>query len=332
MEPSHQNTSHASQNNEDVDFAWSSPFDEGGEFFEESHPVNQSSVQEPLIMQPESENPQANIPPLQVREESELPGWAISGSKMSAESTATAEMGRPQVLHPFPNHIRSEMPLFYDAPSCNVPFPSPGNRPINVTAVELLVFFPRWIRSIDVINRIMSNGGTGAIMANITDHHRDSHKPIIVEHFRKTIALRMRNQGDQSSTGGYNYSEWSVKTHRAPPNHDPNSLNIVGFRTHYQVDRPVRRPETDWDTSPINFASLARNVKRFPSGYDALSLTSCVQYAVNHPDEKWVFPDHMQRLVEHIYHGAEEALIVQHDHLDNMAFQRWTPVPSSVNQ
>jgi hypothetical protein len=53
---------------------------------------------------------------------------------------------------------------------------------------------------------------------------------------------------------------------------------------------------------------------------------------VNHPDEKWVFPDDMQRLVEHIYHGAEEALIVQHDHLDNMVFQRWTPVPSSVNQ
>jgi hypothetical protein len=46
------------------------------------------------------------------------------------------------------------------SPSCNLPFPSG-----NITAAEIIAYVPHWLKSIDVIDRLVTNGGRAHIIA-----------------------------------------------------------------------------------------------------------------------------------------------------------------------
>jgi hypothetical protein len=71
--------------------------------------------------------------------------------------------------------------------------------------------------------------------------------------------------------------------------------------------------------SGIPFTDLATGTKQMPTGSDALDLTKCIRYALNHPQENWVFPDHYQDLVKHL--GGPERVTPEHQ--DRAALRRW---------
>lgn len=70
--------------------------------------------------------------------------------------------------------------------------------------------------------------------------------------------------------------------------------------------------------APVPFKDLANNVKKHPSGADALDLTRCVIYAVEHPDENWMFPTDYKRLIDHL--GGPATLTPAH--YDRQVFAR----------
>ena len=77
---------------------------------------------------------------------------------------------------------------------------------------------------------------------------------------------------------------------------------------------------------PVQFKDLARGIKKHPSGADALDLTRCVIYAVEHPDEDWKYPDDFKRLIDHLGGPAQ----VTHAHYDRQAFARRNHVKFSA--
>ena len=230
----------------------------------------------------------------------------------------------PMEPDPLPVTLGPEDPLFEDAPSCNVPFPTANGQEINVTAAELLAFFPRHIRSTDVINRLISNGGNASLMARIIDAHRDTHRPITVGHFQETIKIRMRHMGNRTASGGFDYTEWTPNNHQIEANHDHNRLNIAGIRTMFQLEQTRNMKRVDLHRGPIPVKDLGKRIKQFPSGNDALCLTACVQYAMKHPDEHWIFPNDINNLIQHVFDN--KVPVATQDHVDSAAFGRWKDV------
>jgi hypothetical protein len=52
--------------------------------------------------------------------------------------------------------------------SWNLPFPTG-----NLTAVEILAYLPHWLKSVDVIDRFVTNGGKSYTIAAIINEFRD---------------------------------------------------------------------------------------------------------------------------------------------------------------
>ncbi|KAF2450982.1 hypothetical protein P171DRAFT_439526 [Karstenula rhodostoma CBS 690.94] len=218
--------------------------------------------------------------------------------------------------------------LLNDTPSTNIPFPRiVMDQPANVTIVELMVFFPRYIHSIDVIERIASNGGTGILLARIMNAHRNLAAPLYGNYFCKALQARMRKMGDKTDDGGYDYTKWTLSSHQSLPGHDADSLDIAGMRTKLEIENFPK--VHDARTYPIPFKKLAVGVKKLPSGYDALNLTRCVRYAVAHPDEDWIYPDDFRRMVGHLSGhllGEVFPVPVTQNHFDREAWLRWRNV------
>jgi len=196
------------------------------------------------------------------------------------------------------------------APSQNLPFP---REPCNITITELICFLPQWLKSIDVIDRAVSNGGSAGTVAKMINLLRNTGD----EGIGSCSVLRMM-QASMRKRDGPQYAHWAVGNHTPPPGHNSSNISIAGFRT-------PRQTHKDRTKAPLNtpFKDLAKNVKVFPQITDVLDLTRCVQYHMHpaHQHEEWNFPDDFQKLVNHLGGPAKVTPL----HLDGAIFERWMP-------
>ncbi|KAF9730857.1 hypothetical protein PMIN01_10815 [Paraphaeosphaeria minitans] len=211
-----------------------------------------------------------------------------------------------------------------DFPSGSIPFPPAmqGN-PLDVTIVELLTFLPRYIYSSDMVERIASNGGSQQTIMKIMNAHLLLSVPMEKNFLLHVLQSRMRHKGNQTATGGYDYTKWTIGTHQPLLGHDEDNLNIAGMRTRFEIENfPAFR-----DADSVAFKNMADRVKVWPAGDDALNLTHCVRYASMHPNEDWNYPDDFRRLMAHLTNNLAGLTIfpvpVTDEHLDRQAWARW---------
>ncbi|KAF2034152.1 hypothetical protein EK21DRAFT_56912 [Setomelanomma holmii] len=205
------------------------------------------------------------------------------------------------------------------SPSWNLAFPSG-----NLTAGEILAYLPHWLKSVDVIDRFITNGGKSLTIAAMINEFRylpgDGDTV-----FRPNSAQIMMSYGMRRA----GYRDWTVGSHpqfaRPNPNLTETDLDVRTFRTPRET-HPKSAPagldgkhlRHNEEADPVEFKNLAQHVKTHPSGSDALDLARCVLYALAHKDEQWYFPDDFEALVKKL--GGPAA--VTHSHLDRQAFGR----------
>ena len=200
-------------------------------------------------------------------------------------------------------------------PSWNLAFPTG-----NLTAVEILTYLPHWLKSIDVVDRFVSHGAKSLQIAAIINEFRilPSGNSLRPNSVLVMMQYSMRRAG---------YEDWSVGSHSeyqqeiARPE---ESLDVMGFRTprltHPKgISTPTpQKVKRNQDVEPVEFRDLALHVKVHPHGDDALDLARCVQYAIEHEDESWLFPTQFSLLVAHLGGPAP----VTRAHFDREAFAR----------
>lgn len=205
------------------------------------------------------------------------------------------------------------------SPSWNLSFPTG-----NLTCAEILAYLPHWLKSVDVVDRLVTNGGRAYTVAAIISEFRylpgDSDAVFRPNSAQVMMSYGMRRAG---------FEGWTVGTHhefkRPNPDLEETNLNVQNFRppraTHPksvpagQSSRDLKHNEK---ADPIPFKDLALHIKKHPSGSDALDLTRCVQYAIAKTAEEWYFPDDFEALVNKLGGPAT----VTHSHLDRQAFVR----------
>ncbi|KAF1850672.1 uncharacterized protein K460DRAFT_19537 [Cucurbitaria berberidis CBS 394.84] len=201
------------------------------------------------------------------------------------------------------------------SPSWNLPFPDG-----NMTAAEILAYLPHWLKSIDVIDRLVANGGRSAIIAAMINEFR--HQPtgeiFQANSVQIMMSYAMRRAG---------YTDWTVGTHelwKRESDSDEENLSVKDFRpprlTHPKTVAKRNRQDLarNYEAEPIEFKDLALHVKKHPADADALDLTRCIQYALTHQHEKWLFPTDFKRLVIHLGGPAQ----IDHLHHDRQVFAR----------
>ncbi|KAA8611653.1 hypothetical protein PtrSN002B_010035 [Pyrenophora tritici-repentis] len=200
-------------------------------------------------------------------------------------------------------------------PSWNMAFPKG-----NLTAVEILTYLPHWLKSIDVVERFVSHGAKSLNIAAIINEARilPSGKPLPPNSVLVMMQYAMRRAG---------FEDWSISTHSQFPQEMPRpewNLEVTGFRTPCathpkDINSPTpKKVKRNQQVEPMEFRDLARHVKLHPCGNDALDLARCVQYAVEHPHESWLFPTQFTSLVAHLGGPA----LITDAHLDSEAFAR----------
>lgn len=200
-----------------------------------------------------------------------------------------------------------------NAPHKNVRFPQG-----NLTLPEILTFFPDWLKSVHVVYRIASNGFSIREVVKMLNYHRDFPLgPQTTNGVLKMTQITMREGGMKG---------WTMTKHRdyVDPNAhwDRTSLDVSQYKTPAEMFPERVRAEgfRPGSKNPL-FKDLVRDVKRFPEGPDALDLTRCVQYAVDHPDEcsHYRFPEHYKDLLAKVGGPAQ----ITAEHVDGAVNQRW---------
>ncbi|KAF2731326.1 hypothetical protein EJ04DRAFT_526242 [Polyplosphaeria fusca] len=218
-----------------------------------------------------------------------------------------------------------------DAPGANLPFPHG-----NITAAEIIAYFPQWLKSWDVVDRLISNHGRTFIFSFMMNEMRRMPKGNIdkntVFYMMRTACMKRaeldkkdgsRFKGPAANKGKKNgpRQSWSVNTHQAAPDHDKSSLTVTGFRIPRDTHpRGGLANSYNAIVPSILFRDLRRDILEPPTGYDALDLTRCIEYAIQNPQMELLFPDHFEQLVNTL--GGPMA--VQKEHQDHEVFKRWT--------
>ncbi|KAF2676014.1 hypothetical protein K458DRAFT_323066 [Lentithecium fluviatile CBS 122367] len=199
------------------------------------------------------------------------------------------------------------------SPGCNLSFPNG-----NLTAAEIVAYCPHWLKSVDVIDRFITNGGKSNSIAAMINEFRDQPggDTIFVPN---SVCMMM-----QCAMRGAGFNKWSVGKHSTwrpagKSEWDESRLNVGDFRTP-RLTHPKGHIEHAKNrvADPIEFRDLALYVKKHPSGFDALDLTPCVLYAIEHPQESWLFPDDFEKLTNKI--GGQQQ--VDWLHCDRQVFFR----------
>ena len=180
----------------------------------------------------------------------------------------------------------------HDAPSRNLEFPQG-----NITAAEICAFLPNSLKTRDVALRMGYNGLTGPTLAFMINRFR-----VMSSEIDTDIITRVMQQIVRPTLG----QKWTLKDAEI---RDPNSdwdhedISVTGFQIP-GVTNPVvggtRANAMNRVADPIPFKDLAKLVKDFPEGPDALDLTRCITYHMSHPDEDWLYPTDFERLVSHL--------------------------------
>lgn len=170
-----------------------------------------------------------------------------------------------------------------DAPSPEHSLPD-----ANITLVEIATFLPHSIKSWDVIDRIVWNGAVSDDLQKMINTYRSMpYGEVDIN----SVYLMMRGQMRKRTKSEHNYSHWKAWTVGSqqdiekPDTFDTDSISVAGFR------RPVifaSRP--DEVAKPIPFRDLAEGVSIWPDGDDALDLTRCVAWCVEHPETEYFYP------------------------------------------
>jgi hypothetical protein len=205
------------------------------------------------------------------------------------------------------------------SPSWNLSFPDG-----NLTAAEILAYLPHWLKSVDVILRLVEHGGRSVIITYLLNKHR----VMPSKDFQPNSTTVMVQYAMRRSAGREN---WSIGTRHRYPNdrtYDENSIFVGDFRpprlTHPKSASTKHKSKKEHlarncEADLVPFKDLALHVKEHPSGDDALDLTRCVLYTLKNPKETWLFPTDFVALVKHIGGPAP----VTHSHLDRQLFGRY---------
>lgn len=203
------------------------------------------------------------------------------------------------------------------SPSWNTPFPIG-----NLTAAEILAYLPHWLKSVDVVDRFIANGGRSHTVAVIINDHRNLPKDKV---FNSNSAQIMMSYGMRRA----GFKGWKVGTHheftRPDPSMREDDLDVQDFRTPRETHpkkAPSKTPtgllKVNVEADPIDFKDLALHVKKHPGGNDALDLARCVAYALTHQEETWMFPTDFELLVNKL--GGPATITSQHH--DRQIFNR----------
>ncbi|EUC46062.1 hypothetical protein COCMIDRAFT_25843 [Bipolaris oryzae ATCC 44560] len=186
-----------------------------------------------------------------------------------------------------------------DAPSPWLPFPTG-----NLTMAEVTAFLPQSIKSFDIITRFISNGALAMTLASMINHYRAMPTGPIENN---TIYRMMKGQMNLRAKSDPVYKDWTVTKHadiKKPASFNPYSVSVTGFHTPENAMASPQSPQT------ILFRDLAKGVKIMPSGPDALDLTRCVQYCLEHENEDWHYPTDFAALVQNL--GGPAAVCYEH--------------------
>ncbi|KAF1927021.1 uncharacterized protein M421DRAFT_93591 [Didymella exigua CBS 183.55] len=193
-------------------------------------------------------------------------------------------------------------PTFGDtAPSNTIPFPEKAN----MTIAEILAFFPNSINCVDVIYRMISNGGTRKAIHAIINTFRD---------FEADWSANCCGEAMYKTMDRAGYIDWTITKHdlwheSRKASWDANRLDVGELRV-AALGVPVGN---------VSFRGLAENVRTMPEGDDALDLTRMVQYCVQNSEDGWEYPKDYEELLE-LLGGPTE---VREPNVDGAVFRRW---------
>jgi hypothetical protein len=176
---------------------------------------------------------------------------------------------------------------FGTAPPKNVALPPNAN----ITCSELITFLPYAAKSIDIPDRLICNGANMDILTRMFNKHRNlpNGRELANNYYYKMIAHTMKK-------GGFG-DAWTVNKHQQLR---VNMLDhtLIDWNTERLSTRQIR---TEADLYPnrlgckggnkeVPMLLLASGVIKFLEGNEALDLTRVVQYAVDHPVDKYKYP------------------------------------------
>lgn len=165
----------------------------------------------------------------------------------------------------------------------------------NFTLVEIAAFLKHFTKSWDVADRIIWNGATSEDLPLPFNKHRGLDPQI----HPNSVYMMFREQMRKRTDPEYGYEEWETWTvnPQAKVNKsagfDAHSINITSFR------RPVGfKDKPDEPAARTPFKDLANGVAVWPEDDDALDLTRCVRWCVDHPEEEFHYLTDYQAVFE----------------------------------
>jgi hypothetical protein len=231
---------------------------------------------------------------------------------------------------PPPPPRKNNSPLFADAPSQYLAFAQ--GEPI--TAAEIVAFSPNGLRSFAITFRFASNGYSNQIIEEMVDYFRTPSSKGKAD--KNSLCKMMQKSVRDKKLFTYPGTkvvkkqrvaamlEWTNNYHQKA-----NLKDTYGPFNHTNLELTGKSPDLGKNgvlVPDVRFDSLAIGVQRFPSHRlgDGLNLSSCVQYAVAHPQENWMYPSDFRKLVNHMGRRT-----IQQKHLDQEVFRRWKSGPPS---
>ncbi|KAF2731312.1 hypothetical protein EJ04DRAFT_566948 [Polyplosphaeria fusca] len=185
-----------------------------------------------------------------------------------------------------------------------------GPGAVNFTAVEIIVFLPKWFYNHRIGARFLNNGMTAVIHVHILRTHRECDPERGIDFHRNTMNGRyrviMRRNG---------FPEWTRQSHVVPEGWNHADISVNG-----RVSDRLRNDSSATDLTPIAFTDLLKGVVRVPRGKDAADLTRAIQYAESHlrGSRPYMFPDHLQEILNIIGRTS-----ISEDYTDIAAVARW---------
>ena len=181
------------------------------------------------------------------------------------------------------------------------------HRPVNFTAVEIIVFLPRLFLNEGIARRFANNNIQNPEHMKILQLHRR----ILISTNTIGAQYRAALQPYEVVDGEEKYKgkNWNRKEHKVPLNWDHESIAINDF----VPDRILRNRTTVPEPPSVPFRSLMDNVYQLPAYEDAADLTRAVRFVSDQPDQakdmlghEPMFPDDLTAVLGHLGHAPPQ--------------------------
>ncbi|KAI4708025.1 hypothetical protein J4E89_007144 [Alternaria sp. Ai002NY15] len=190
----------------------------------------------------------------------------------------------------------------------------------NITGAELMTFLPALIRSPGVLVRFVQNGGDAYPLVRIHKWFR----VVVKDNSRQDATNAVIHLAQGTMRHYLQDDQWTMTRHKAGlypkvgQAWDHNNLTLAGVQNHCEIQVPGSRHHKPV-VANVHFASLAADVKVYPSGDDELDLTRCVKAAVANIDLPLMFPRDFNWLTQLL--GGPRTVLP--GHRDGALFGRW---------